>query len=62
MAEDFSGMTTNERLFAAGLMDAYDAAAARDDWSGVNEILGKVGLWRDADGMIRSVANEGNVG
>jgi hypothetical protein len=54
-------MTTNERLFVAGLMDAYDAAAARCDWRKVNEILGQVGLWRDPEGKIGSVANEGNV-
>jgi hypothetical protein len=62
LAEDYSGMTTNERLFAVGLMDAYDAAAARNDWGRVNEILGKVGLWRDDHGMIRSVVDEGYVG
>lgn len=35
----FLGMTTNERLFAAGLLDAFDAAARRRDRSEMVELL-----------------------
>lgn len=41
---DFAGMTTNERLYVAGLMPEWDAAAVSRDRKRMVEILGKVGL------------------
>jgi hypothetical protein len=51
LAEDFSTMTVNERLSAAGLLDAYDAAAATKDLGVVNAVLRQVGLRQDEAGM-----------
>ncbi len=39
---DYGGMTTNERLFVAGLLDAWDAAAIRRDRHRMIELLCKV--------------------
>ena len=50
MADDYSAMTGNERLAAAGLLDAYDAARASGDLSQINAILKQVGLRQDRDG------------
>lgn len=52
----FTGMTTNERLFTAGLLDAWDAAALKRDRERMVEILAKVtdaGFTRDS--AIRTV-------
>ncbi|WP_176400249.1 hypothetical protein [Sphingobium sp. Z007] len=54
MVDAFARMTVNERLFAAGLLAAYEAAQADDDFEKINEILGRVGLHQDADGMIHA--------
>lgn len=42
--EQAAGMTVNERLWVAGLMDAYDAAVAVRDHDQMAEILKKVYL------------------
>jgi hypothetical protein len=39
---DYGGMTTNERLFVAGLLDSYDAAALRRDRDRMIELLCEV--------------------
>ena len=44
LAETLSGMTVNERLFASGLLDAYDAAKGTGDLLKINAILKQVGL------------------
>ncbi len=44
MANDYSGMTVNERLFGAGLLDDYDRTRAQGDLTKLNELLAKVGL------------------
>ena len=36
---DFRGMTVNERLFAAGRLEAFDAAAARRDREATRRLL-----------------------
>ncbi len=41
---DYSGMTLNERLFAAGLLDQFDAAARRRDRAQLVELLKLVQL------------------
>jgi len=45
----FAGMTTNERLFAAGLLDTFDLAARRRDRARMIEVLGKVELADQAE-------------
>jgi hypothetical protein len=51
-------MTVNERLFVAGLTQAYDAAVATRDLALMNQILGQVNLRRDAAGRHYEVAND----
>jgi hypothetical protein len=51
-------MTVNERLFAAGLIDAYDAARASGDLAEMNRVLAKVHVRRDASGMHHEIAND----
>ena len=51
----FDGMTVNERLFEAGLLDAYYAAAATGDLNEINAVLKKVDLRQDETGMNWSV-------
>ena len=41
---DFAGMTTNERLYVAGLMREWSAAATSRDRKGMVQILSRVGL------------------
>jgi hypothetical protein len=41
---DFRGMTTNERLMAAGLLDDFDAAAKRRDRAAMIELFDRVDL------------------
>jgi len=41
---DYSGMTVNERLVLAGLMDAFDQAARRRNRAEIIEVLLKVEL------------------
>jgi hypothetical protein len=51
LAEDYSGMTVGERLCAANLMDAFEAARAGGDLKAINDVLAKVGLRQDGNGM-----------
>ncbi|HMN54689.1 MAG TPA: hypothetical protein PKC32_10945 [Sphingopyxis sp.] len=44
MARDYSGMTPNERLFVAGLLDEYDNIKASGDLKALNQLLAKVDL------------------
>jgi hypothetical protein len=44
MHPEYAGMTTNERLFTAGLLDAFDAAARRRDRAEMLRLLGAVDL------------------
>jgi hypothetical protein len=46
---EYAGMTTNERLLVAGLLDAFDAAARARDRARMIEILGRVELGDQAD-------------
>lgn len=41
-ASDYGGMTTNERLFVAGLLTDFDNAVARGDGKAVSQILKQV--------------------
>ncbi len=41
---DYSGMTVNERLYAAGLLDQWDRAAKSGDRKTMIELLTKVQL------------------
>ena len=52
---DLSGMTVNERLFAAGLTSDYEDARASGDLKKINAVLSRVGLRQDEDGMNRSL-------
>ncbi len=58
MAEDYSSMTVNERLCAADLMGAYEAAIAGGDLKAINDVLAKVGLRQDGNGMNWSFDND----
>jgi len=60
LAETLSGMTVNERLFASGLLDAYDAAKGSGDLLKINAVLKQVGLRQDENGMNWSVSNAQN--
>jgi len=51
-------MTVNERLSAAGVMDAYDAAVATGDLDKINRVLAQVGLKQDT-GMSWSMKPDG---
>jgi hypothetical protein len=54
------GMTVNERLFAAGLLPAFDAAVASRDEDRLRSLLGEVFLHdADADAVVRSVLARG---
>lgn len=44
---NFDGMTLNERLYAAGLLDAFDAAVERGDKDEVASLLQRVHLSPD---------------
>ena len=54
----FDAMTVNERLFAAGLMDAYDTAVESGRLDEINRVLAKVDFRQDRDGMNWSIAND----
>ncbi len=48
----FAGMTANERLVIAGLIDEWDAASARGDRTAMRRIAAKVDLYMDETGML----------
>jgi hypothetical protein len=61
---DIAGMTTNERLFAAGLLHDFDAAARARDRDGMIKLLLQVALtqWeaeRIADTVLEHPARYG---
>lgn len=56
--DNFDAMTVNERLFVAGLTDAYDTAVKTGKLDEINRVLAKVGLRQDRDGMNWSIAND----
>ncbi len=43
----YAGLTINERLFASGLMPAFDEAISRKDWAKVKEVLETLELGRE---------------
>lgn len=46
--EDFSGMTVDERLFAAGLLDRWDAAVCARDRNEMMGVLKQVDMSDEA--------------
>jgi hypothetical protein len=46
---DYSGMTVNERLFSAGLLDSWDEAVRARNRSRMIELLREVDLSYDAE-------------
>ncbi|HTT20334.1 MAG TPA: hypothetical protein VMG82_15400 [Candidatus Sulfotelmatobacter sp.] len=52
---DFAGMTINERLYVAGLMPEWDAAATARDGARMVEILGRIGLANQAEHIADTV-------
>jgi hypothetical protein len=52
---DFAGMTTNERLYFAGLMPEWDAAAQSRNRERMVEILSRVGLGSQANEIAGAV-------
>ncbi len=44
-------MTVNERLFEAGLLDAYDSAVRSGDLDAINVVLSAVKMRQDEKGM-----------
>jgi cysteine desulfurase / selenocysteine lyase len=53
-------MTVNERLYAVGLLDSYRAAKAAGDDVQINDVLAKVGLAQDSNGMNWSQSKKSN--
>jgi hypothetical protein len=51
-------MTANERLFSAGLVDAYDNAVASGDLEEINRVLAQIGLRQDRTGMNWSIEHD----
>ena len=51
-------MTVNERLGVAGLLDAYEAAKRDGDLKAINDVLAKVRLRQDGNGMNWSFDND----
>ena len=51
----YSGMTVNERLFAAGLLDEFDAAIRDSNRSGMIELLGRVELGDEAADIVDKI-------
>jgi hypothetical protein len=52
---DYGGMTVNERLFAAGLMDEFDTAARKGDRAAMIKVLTTVELGDEAAGIADAV-------
>jgi hypothetical protein len=48
----YGGMTVNERLYDAGIMDAWDIAAASRDRGRMIELLGIVELSEQAESIV----------
>ncbi|SFE34352.1 hypothetical protein SAMN04488131_101432 [Flavobacterium xueshanense] len=48
MQYKFSGMTVNERLYVAGLMNDFEICLKQKDFEGINSVLKKVELNEDS--------------
>ena len=48
----YSGMTVNERLWDAGIMDAWDAAVISRDRDRMIELLGRIELASEAEWIV----------
>ncbi|MGZ2411925.1 hypothetical protein ACUXST_001346 [Sphingomonas sp. F9_3S_D5_B_2] len=51
----YDAMTVNERLFEAGLLDAYDVAVRSGDLNEIHAVLKQVDLRQDETGMNWSI-------
>ena len=51
----YDGMTTNERLFNAGLLDVWKRAATARNRAEMIEILGQIGLADQADVVVETI-------
>ncbi len=58
---DFGGMTVNERLYAAGVLQDWDAAVIRKDKDCLRSLLTQVGLGEQAQMIIARVLSVGKV-
>ncbi len=59
----YAGMTTNERLFVAGLLGAYDTAIEQNDRQKAIEVLGEVDLAGQAEWIVDTIlSNPANYG
>jgi hypothetical protein len=59
----YAGMTVNERLFAAGILNDWDAAATSRNRERMIELLGRVELADQAEQIVNTVlANPGLYG
>jgi hypothetical protein len=56
--DNYSGMTINERLFAAGLLKEFDSACVSRDRTKMVELLGRVNLGDQAERIADSVLNK----
>lgn len=56
-AQSYAGMTINERLYAAGLMDQFDAAARARDRDAMISILNEVDVG-DAAGSANAILKD----
>ena len=54
-ARDYSGMTTNERLFAAGLLDEFDHAIERQYRDSMVRLLKEVDLSQQAEAISKTI-------
>jgi len=56
MDNQYKGMTVNERIYASGLMDAFDKAVEENDVERVIDILKEVEITEES--AIRPILNE----
>lgn len=52
---NYAGMTVNERLFTAGILDEWDAAARWRKRERMIELLGRVELAEEAEQIVNAV-------
>ena len=52
---DYSGMTVNERLFAAGLLEDFEAAGRSRDRERMLELLGAVDLADQSEEIVGKI-------
>ena len=61
--QDYSGMTVNERLFTAGLIDRWDSAIHAADREAASAVLDMVGLASQSSRIVDAVLeNPGTYG